>query len=118
MQIMHLYVDRFNRRDWTGVRELTRADARLNVADAFAGKLAEAPYFKNYERWSMPWKLAVGDVEGEPVVLILQRGPDTWTPYSLVRFSVTAGQIDGIVDYAHCPWVLTAASGVNIAPSF
>src|SRR5215470_15192213 len=29
-QIMQLYVDRFNRRDWDGVRELTSADARLN----------------------------------------------------------------------------------------
>jgi hypothetical protein len=28
-QIMQLYVDRFNRRDWDGVRELTRADAAL-----------------------------------------------------------------------------------------
>src|SRR6516162_6336100 len=30
-QIMQLYVDRFNRRDWDGVRELISADARLNV---------------------------------------------------------------------------------------
>src|SRR5436853_3932680 len=28
-QIMQLYVDRFNRRDWDGVRELISADARL-----------------------------------------------------------------------------------------
>src|SRR5207248_10986151 len=80
-RVMQLYVERFNRRDWDGVRELIRADARLNVADAFAGKLAEAPYFSNYERWSMPWKLAVGDVDGEPAVVILQRGADTWAPY-------------------------------------
>ena len=62
---MKLYVDRFNRRDWDGVRELISADARLTVADAFAGKLAEAPYFRNYERWSMPWKLAVGELDGD-----------------------------------------------------
>jgi RNA polymerase sigma-70 factor, ECF subfamily len=48
---MQLYVDRFNRRDWDGVRELTSADARLNVAERFAGKFAHAPYFFNYERW-------------------------------------------------------------------
>ena len=31
---MQLYVERFNRRDWDGVRLLISADARLNVADA------------------------------------------------------------------------------------
>src|SRR4030095_17019494 len=30
-RIMQLYVDRFNRRDWDGVRDLISADARLNV---------------------------------------------------------------------------------------
>src|SRR5213080_3491180 len=52
-KVMQLYVDRFNRRDWDGVRELISADARLNVLDRFAGKFADAPYFFNYDRW--PW---------------------------------------------------------------
>jgi len=38
-RVMKLYVDRFNRRDWDGVRELISADARLTVAgdDRFRG---------------------------------------------------------------------------------
>lgn len=72
--VTQLYVDRFNRRDWDGVRELVSADARLTVAGAFVGKLADAPYFSNYERWSVPWKMAMGEVDGEPVVILLQRG--------------------------------------------
>ena len=116
-RIMKLYVDRFNRRDWDGVRELISADARLTVADAFVGKLADAPYFRNYERFSMPWKLAMGDVDGEPVVIILQRGADTWTPYSIVRLSVIGQHIDRVVDYVHCPWVLSAATSVVADPS-
>ena len=44
------------------------ADARLTVADALGSKLSDAPYFGNCERFSMPWKLAMGDVDGEPVV--------------------------------------------------
>src|SRR6267143_5788734 len=39
-RLLHLYVDRFNKRDWEGLRELIRADARLRVAEHFAG----APY--------------------------------------------------------------------------
>lgn len=114
-RIMKLYVDRFNRRDWDGVRELISADARLTVADAFAGKLAEAPYFRNYERWPMSWKLAMGEVDGEPVVIILQRGPDIWTPYSVVRLDVEGQQIDRVRDYTHCPWLISAADSVIVS---
>jgi len=74
---MQLYVDRFNRRDWDGVRELISADARLSVAERFTGKLVDAPYFANYERWPVPWKLAVGEMDAEPVLIIFQRGGDT-----------------------------------------
>ena len=113
-RVMQLYVERFNRRDWDGVRELTSADARLNVAERFAGKFADAPYFYNYERWPWPWKLALGEVDGEPAVIFLQRGADTWTPYSVIRFNVVGERIERIVDYIHCPWVLAAATNVTV----
>jgi RNA polymerase sigma-70 factor (ECF subfamily) len=113
-RVTQLYVERFNRRDWDGVRELISADARLNVADAFAGKVADAPYFSNWGRWSMPWKLAYGEVDGEPAVIILQSGPDTWTPYSVVRLSVIGRHIEHIADYAHCPWVISPAASISI----
>jgi RNA polymerase sigma-70 factor (ECF subfamily) len=116
-QIMRLYVDRFNRRDWDGVRELTSADARLNVAERFAGKFSDAPYFVNYERWPWPWKLALGEVDGEPVVVVLQRGADTWTPHSAIRFDIIGERIQSIVDYIHCPWMLPAATTVTVANS-
>jgi RNA polymerase sigma-70 factor, ECF subfamily len=114
-QIMQLYVDRFNRRDWDGVRELITADARLNVLDRFAGKFSDAPYFFNYDRWPWPWKLALGEVDGEPVLMVLQRGPDTWTSYSVIRLSRSGEKIDRIVDYIHCPWMLPAASSVSVS---
>jgi RNA polymerase sigma-70 factor, ECF subfamily len=109
-RVMQLYVECFNRRDWDGVRQLISADARLNVADAFAGRLADAPYFSNWGHWSLPWRLAVGEVDGESAVVILQRGADSWTPYSIVRLHLADGHIVRIVDYAHCPWMIEAAS--------
>jgi RNA polymerase sigma-70 factor (ECF subfamily) len=114
-QIMQLYVDRFNRRDWDGVRELISADARLNVADRFGGKFADAPYFFNYDNWPWPWRLAVGELDGEPVLIILQRGADTWTSYSVIRMNVVGEKIEGIADYIHCPWVVPAATTVTVA---
>ena len=112
---MQLYVERFNRRDWDGVRQLISADARLNIAEAFAGRLADAPYFSNWERWSLPWRLSVGEVDGESAIVILQRSTDTWVPYSMVRLHWTEDHIDGIVDYAHCPWVIKQAASVTFS---
>jgi len=118
LQVMQLYVERFNRRDWNGVRELISADARLDVADAFAGRLADAPYFVNYDRWSMPWRLALGDVEDEPVIIILQVGDDSWSPFGIIRLGLEGRQIDHIVDYAHCPWIIPAAATVALDSPF
>lgn len=111
--VLPLYVERFNRRDWDGVRELIRADAQLRVADAFSGRLSDSPYFSNYEKLSIPWKMALGEVDGEPVILALQRGADTWIPYSVVRATIEEGRIVSLVDYSHCPWVLENAASVT-----
>jgi hypothetical protein len=49
------------------------------------------------------------------LVILLQRGADTWTPYSMVCLDVTENRIDSIVDYAHCPWVIEAAASVTVS---
>lgn len=112
MNVLRLYVDRFNRRDWDGLRELISADAQLRVVDGFAGRLADSPYFGNYARWSMPWKLAIGEVDSETVVIVLRRDVDTWIPHSFVRIGVANGQIERIVDYSHCSWIAALAQDV------
>lgn len=112
--ILELYADRFTKKDWDGVRELASADARLLVADRFDGELTEAPYFTNYERDTVPWRLVVGMVDGEPVVFKMSRHDDVWTPQSIIRFDLEEGRIKRIVDYWHCPWVLPAATSVVI----
>lgn len=114
-RVMQLYVERFNRRDWDGVRELISADARLIVSDAFAGKLADAPYFSNWEKWALPWRLAIGNADDESVVVVLKGAVDAWTPYSVVRLNVINQRIEQIVDYTHCPWVIPSANAFSVA---
>ena len=114
LRLRDLYVERFNRHDWDGVRELIVADARVRVADRFDGPLADAPYFARYDRVTTPWRLAPAEVDGESVIVVLQRGADTWTPHAIVRFDLSSGRIVRIVDYTHCPWVLSAASSVRL----
>jgi RNA polymerase sigma-70 factor (ECF subfamily) len=113
-QILHLYVERFNRRDWDGLRELIADDARLRVADRFIGPLAEAPYFGVYERWPHPWRLAVGEVDGEPVIITLHQDAGGVEHEAPVRLEVSGGRITRIADYLHCPWVLAAAASVAV----
>jgi RNA polymerase sigma-70 factor, ECF subfamily len=38
-ELLRLYVERFNRRDWNAVSELIHADARLRITNIFAGRL-------------------------------------------------------------------------------
>jgi RNA polymerase sigma-70 factor, ECF subfamily len=114
LELLRLYVDRFNRRDWDGVRELTSADARLRVADCFAGRLADSPYFVEYERPIVPWRMALGEVDGDTVVIILRDDLVEPTPFSFVRVDVAGGSIVRIADYIKCPWVLEAAASVTV----
>src|SRR6266550_9489300 len=116
-QLLRLYVDRFNQRDWDGVRELIAADARLQVADRFLGPVSESPYFGNYERWTVEWRMEVGEVDGEPVIIRLYRDTDGWTPNAIVRLQVTDRRIIRILDYGHCAWVLPAATSVVVSDS-
>ena len=114
-RLLHLYVDRFNQRDWDGLRELVRSDAQLRVADRFAGPIDESPYFGNYDRQRVPWRLRVGEVDGELAVVVLRQHGDEWRPDSVARLEVIDQHIARIVDYAHCPWVLSAATSVVMA---
>jgi RNA polymerase sigma-70 factor (ECF subfamily) len=114
-QLLHLYVDRFNKRDWDGLRELISADAQLRVVDRFAGPFDESPYFGNYDRQRVPWRLTVAEVDGELVVVVMRQHRDEWRPDSVARLEVIDQHITCIVDYAHCPWVLPSANSMVVA---
>jgi RNA polymerase sigma-70 factor (ECF subfamily) len=98
------------------VRALCSDDAQLRVADCFRGPLAESPYFSEYERAERPWRAALGEVDGEPVVLVLRRTDDGWHPDHVVRVHAAAGVVRRIEDYYACPWMLPAASSVVLDP--
>ncbi|MGO4439759.1 sigma-70 family RNA polymerase sigma factor [Rhizobium sp. RAF56] len=114
LELLRAYIERFNRRDWDGVRELTSADARLRVADCFAGRLIESPYFVEYDRPIIPWRMTLGEVDGETVVVILGDDADGSTPYSVIRLEVAGNRVVGITDYIKCPWILAAAASVVV----
>lgn len=107
------YVERFNRRDWDGLRELVRADARVRVADRFTGAIADSGYFGRYERLSTPVRLALADVDGAPMLVAEYDEQGVWVARGLMRVEVRDGRITEIADYKHCPWVLGAADDIR-----
>ena len=116
LALLRLYVERFNRRDWQGVRDLASADARLTVADCFAGRLAGSPYFVEYERPIVAWRMALGEVDGETVVVILRDDSEGPVPFSALRIGIAGGQVVSITDYIKCSWILDTAS-LRLKPS-
>jgi RNA polymerase sigma-70 factor (ECF subfamily) len=116
-RLLTLYVERFNQRDWDGLRELITADATLRVADRFAGRTGDSPYFGRYARLTVPWRLAVGEIDGEPVVIVLGQDGAEWMPEAVVRLDVENGRITRIADYCHCPWITKGADSLVVAPS-
>ncbi len=114
-KLLQLYVERFNRRDWDGVRELTSADARLLVADGFAGRLADAPYFSEYDRRAGEWEMRLGIVDGEPLIVGMRKEGAGWKPHSIIHIELAGDRITRIADYVFCDWLLSAADSVVVA---
>lgn len=114
-RLLDRYVALFNARDWDGVRALTSADARLRVSDCYNGLLSRSPYFVEYERSELPWRMRPGTIEGEIMLVVDRQYGEVWQPAYLVRIRATGGAIDRIADYYACPWILDmiAADGVT-----
>jgi len=108
------YVERFNRRDWEGLRELVSADTRVRVADRFSGRFTDSPYFGRYDRAATPWRLLLADVDGEPMIVTEYEVDGVWTAGGVIRLEVRDGHVVEVADYKHCPWVLAAADDVHI----
>jgi RNA polymerase sigma-70 factor (ECF subfamily) len=114
-RILRLYVERFNQHDWEGLRDLISTDAQVHVADRFVGPFDKAPYFANYERQGIPWRLAVAEVDDKLAIVVSHEHAGEWKPYSVARLEMLNQQIMRISDYAHCPWLISAADSVVLA---
>ena len=117
-RLLREYVERFNQRDWDGLRELIAADARMRVVDRFAGAVLDSPYLGNYQRRTTPWRMALAEVDGVLTVVSMDQREGAWAPRSIVRLDVEGDRVVGLSDYTHCPWVLSAADSVVFAGAY
>jgi RNA polymerase sigma-70 factor, ECF subfamily len=112
--LLEQYVERFNRRDWDGLRELVRADAHVRVADRFTGPIADSGYFGRYERLTVPVRMVLATVDGESMLVAEYEEQGVWVARGLVRVHVRDGRIVEVEDYKHCPWLLGAAGEIRL----
>ena len=107
--LLEQYVERFNQRDWDGLRALVASDARIRVAERFSGRIADSPYFGRFRRLTTPWRLILAQVDGEPMIVREYAEAGVWVARAISRLRTRDGRIVEIHDYEHCPWILAAA---------
>jgi Sigma-70, region 4 len=76
-EILRLYAERFNRQDWDGLRELISADApwSLPIDTPAASRTATTPVSIHMR---VTWRLALGEVDGEPAIVLLHVRDGAW----------------------------------------
>ena len=107
--LLDAYVDRFNRHDWDGLRELIQADARLELVGVAAGTMLDIGknYFTNYLGLPVEWRFTLDTIGGELVAVHHRRIDGEWRPWSAIRLWWQNGRVVRIRDYAHVDYLLT-----------
>jgi RNA polymerase sigma-70 factor (ECF subfamily) len=108
-ELLDAYVECFNRRDWEALRRLIQVDAKLEVVDAFIGKLEDASYFRNYAALPWEWKLSLARVDGDPLIVHWKKVGADWQPHTAIRLWWQDGKVARIKDYAHVDYLLRDA---------
>ncbi|BBM84562.1 RNA polymerase sigma factor [Candidatus Uabimicrobium amorphum] len=117
--LLSLYAERFNQRDWEGLRELIRQDARLQVvgaAELFQRDQITSGYFTNYQKLEIPWQVTVGKVDGKEVLICWRLEEEKWVTRTAIELKIENGQVVHIKDYIHVDYLLNEAEIESLQP--
>jgi RNA polymerase sigma-70 factor (ECF subfamily) len=105
------YADRFNARDFDGIRDMLAAEVELELVNRgrLSGQSAVGKYFTNYAAIA-DWHLAPGSVDGHPALLVRNPADPAAAPSYFVLVSWEDGRIVNIRDFRHAPYVIEGAS--------
>jgi RNA polymerase sigma-70 factor (ECF subfamily) len=114
--LLSAYVERFNARDFDGLRDMLADDVRLELVNRtrLSGRIGVSKYFGNYEA-ATDWRLAPGTVDGRAAVLVLDLTNPTARPVSFVLLQWEAGRIVGIRDFRYAPYAMADAECITLA---
>jgi RNA polymerase sigma-70 factor (ECF subfamily) len=113
LKLHTLYVEHFNRQDWTAIRQLISDDARLLITNLYAGPVA-TEYFTRFELMPYPRKLTTAWLDSERVLVLVGGLSAEMTPTVIVRLMSGPNGIEAIHHYTGCPWIWEAADDFSI----
>jgi RNA polymerase sigma-70 factor (ECF subfamily) len=112
-EIHLLYAERFNRRDWDGLRELISEDAQLRISDIYAGRI-QRNYFTRFEGMPFPFRLVAGDVDGQSVLMLLGGLAAGDIVSAVIRLDLIEERVVRIRHYTRCPWLMRPAHRIVV----
>ena len=112
---LKLYVERFNARDFDGIRDLLAEDVRLDLVNHAQrkGRGGFDSYLGNYRRTDN-WRLAIGFVDGRPAILVQDPTDPSGSPKSFALIDWQDERVRCIRDFAHAPYVITEADVIVV----
>jgi RNA polymerase sigma-70 factor (ECF subfamily) len=111
--LLRTYVERFNARDFDGVRAMLSEEVRLDLVarTTMKGRAEVSTYFSNYAGKD-DWVLAAGCIEGRPAVLVSDRTDPSGQPRYIVILEWRDHALTSIRDFRYAHYTL---DGVVIA---
>ena len=110
--LLAAYVERFNARDFDGIRDMLADEVRLDLVakERMTGRREVSTYFGNYSR-AEDWHLAPGLVDGRPALLVSDPRDPVATPKYFILVQWTDGRIAAIRDFRYARY---AAEGAEL----
>lgn len=110
-RVLEAYVECFNRRDWEALGRLVQVDARLEVVGVSEGTMLDTGrnYYGNYTKLPWEWRLSLGRVDGEPVIVHWRRIDGEWRAMTAARLWWADARVVRIRDYVHVDYLLQNA---------
>jgi RNA polymerase sigma-70 factor (ECF subfamily) len=105
--LLTAYADRFNARDWNGLRDLLAANMRLDLVGRRKPRLVErgGEYFSNYAR-TQGLVMTSMIVDGHPALCVrTEDGEGPGAPPYLVVLRIEGGQITSIRDFRYARYI-------------
>lgn len=109
-RLLRTYAERFNARDFDGVRNMLADEVKLNLVNRVQadGKLRVSGYFGNYGQLG-GWRLALGLVDRKPALLALDPDDPQGPPLYFLLLEWVGDRVASIRDFRYARYALEGA---------